>query len=38
MYTYHSLEHVSDQIITECFNLAFSDYELPMHLTEEILG
>lgn len=37
MYTYQSLEHVSDQIITECFNLAFSDYELPMHLTEEIL-
>lgn len=37
MYTYQSLEYVSDQIITECFNLAFSDYELPMHLTEEIL-
>ena len=37
MYTYQSLEHVSDQIITECFNLAFSDYELPMYLTEEIL-
>ena len=37
MYTYKSLESISYREISECFNLAFSDYQVPVRLTEEQL-
>lgn len=37
MYTYKNLESISYKEITECFNLSFSDYHLPVQLTEEQL-
>lgn len=37
MYTYKNLENISYKEITECFNLAFSDYQIPVQLTEEQL-
>lgn len=37
MYIYKNLNNVSYSEITQCFNLAFSDYILPMQLTEEQL-
>lgn len=37
MYDYKSLNNVSYNQIAQCFNLAFSDYYLPIQLTEEKL-
>lgn len=37
MYDYRNLEHVSDYEFAECLNLAFSDYYIPIRLTEEEL-
>lgn len=37
MYTYKNLENVTDSQIADCLNLAFSDYAIPIHLSEEQL-
>ncbi|MGB4984193.1 MAG: GNAT family N-acetyltransferase [Erysipelotrichaceae bacterium] len=37
MYNYQSLKNVDYDDIVECFNLAFSDYYVPMQLTKEQL-
>ena len=35
MIIYKSLKDVSYEEISRCFNLAFSDYNLPLQLTEK---
>lgn len=37
MYSYQNLKNISYKEIAECFNKAFSDYVLPLQLTEEQL-
>ena len=37
MYQFHSLQETDLQQLADCFNLAFSDYEQPMHFTPESL-
>lgn len=37
MYEYRALHETTMQKLAECFNLAFSDYEQPMHFTAESL-
>ena len=37
MYEFHSLENRSFEEISACFNQAFSDYPIPLHLTADAL-
>ena len=38
MYQYKSLDKISLSEISQCMNLAFSDYAVPIHLTEAELS
>ena len=38
MYQYQNLEKISLREISRCLNLAFSDYALPVHLSEADLS
>lgn len=37
MYQFQSLENVNKEQLRQCFNLAFSDYAMPIHFTPESL-
>lgn len=38
MYCYKTLEDIPFQTLADCLNLAFADYELPLHLDEKALA